>query len=107
MPRSCTICEHPNMEAIDKALVGRASNRSVASLPEVSEAVGRGHKANHLPAEVVMAHAAEEVALADTLLEQVRDLQRRTLDILKGAEGKKRFHSYEPQLWLVEEEDAS
>jgi hypothetical protein len=71
---------------MDEALVGGASNRSVASLYDVSEAAVRRHKANHLPAKLVMAHAAEEVAQADTLLEQVRDLQERALDILDKAE---------------------
>jgi hypothetical protein len=86
VPRSCTICEHPDREAIDEALVGGASNRSVASLYDVSEAAARRHKANHLPAKLVMAQAAEEVAQADTLLGQVRDLQQRALDILDQAE---------------------
>ncbi len=86
MPRSCTICEHLERERIDKALVGDSSNRSVASLYDVSEAAVRRHKANHLPAKLVMAQAAEEVAQADTLLGQVRDLQRRALDILDKAE---------------------
>ena len=86
MPRSCTICEHPEREAIDRTLVGDASNRAVASLYDVSEAAVRRHKANHLPAKLVMAHAAEEVAQADTLLDQVRDLQRRALAILEKAE---------------------
>ncbi len=86
MPRSCTICEHPDKEAMDEALVGGVSNRSLASLFAVSEQALRRHKANHLPAKLVMAHAAEEVAQADTLLEQVRDLQRRALDILDKAE---------------------
>jgi hypothetical protein len=86
MPRSCTICEHPNREAMDEALVGGASNRSLASLYDVSEAAVRRHKAKHLPAKLVMAQAAEEVAQADTLLEQVGDLQERALDILDKAE---------------------
>jgi hypothetical protein len=86
MPRSCTICEHPDREAIDRALVGDASNRSVASLYDVSEAAVRRHKANHLPAKLVMAQAAVEVAEADDLLAQVRDLQARTLAILEAAE---------------------
>jgi hypothetical protein len=86
MPRGCTICEHPNREAMDEALVGGASNRSLASLYDVSEAAVRRHKANHLPAKLVMAHVAEEVAQADILLEQVRDLQRRALEILDKAE---------------------
>jgi hypothetical protein len=87
MPRSCTVCEHPRRGAIDEALVGGASNRSVASLYDASEASVRRHKANHLPAKLVMAKAAEEVAEADDLLSQVQDLQARTLAILEAAEG--------------------
>jgi hypothetical protein len=86
VPRSCTICEHPDREAIDEALVAGSSNLSLSSLFAVSEQALRRHKANHLPAKLVMAQAAEEVAQADTLLEQVRDLQRRALDILDKAE---------------------
>jgi hypothetical protein len=93
MPRSCTICEHPEREAIDQALVGDASNRSVASLYDVSEAAVRRHKGNHLPAKLVMAQAAEEVAQADTLLEQVRNLQSRTLAILEAAEETKQHRT--------------
>ena len=86
MPRSCTVCEHAEREAIDLALVGDSSNLSVSSLFGVSESAVRRHKANHLPAKLVMAQAAEEVAQADDLLGQVRDLQARTLAILEAAE---------------------
>jgi hypothetical protein len=86
MPRSCTICEHPDRDSIDRALVGDSSNLSVSALFGVSESAVRRHKANHLPAKLVMAQAAEEVAQADDLLDQVRDLQTRTLAILKAAE---------------------
>ncbi len=87
MPRSCTVCEHPERGAIDRALVGDASNRSVASLYDVSEAAARRHKANHLPAKLAKAHEAEEVSRADDLLRQVRALQSKTLNILLRAEG--------------------
>jgi hypothetical protein len=86
MPRSCTVCEHPEREVIDRALVGEGSNRSVASLFGVSESAVRRHKSNHLPAKLVMAQAVEEVAEADHLLDQVRSLQARTLAILEAAE---------------------
>ena len=85
MPRSCTVREHLEREAIDKALVGGASNRSLASIYDVSEASARRHKANHLPAKLVMAQQAEEVAEADTLLDQVRTLQGRAYGILDKA----------------------
>jgi hypothetical protein len=93
MPRSCTICEHPTREAIDEALVGGASNRSVASLYDVSEAAVRRHKTNHLPVKLVMAQAAEEVAQADDLLAQLKNLQRRTLAILEDAETTKQHRT--------------
>jgi hypothetical protein len=86
MPRSCTVCEHPKRETIDRKLVGGASNRSVASIYGVSEAAVRRHKANHLPAKLVMAEQAAEVVEANNLLHQVGDLQRRALAILDKAE---------------------
>jgi hypothetical protein len=88
MPRTCTICEHPERETIDRALVGETSNLSVSSLFGVSESAVRRHEANHLAAKLVLAEkAAEEVAQADDLLEQVRDLQSRAYGILDKAEG--------------------
>ena len=86
MPRACTVCDYPERGAIDQALVGNASNRSVASLYDVSEAAVRRHKANQFPAKLVMAQVAEEVAEADSLLDQVRDLQDKALGILAKAE---------------------
>jgi len=41
VPRTCTICEHPEIEAIDRALVGETSNLSVSALYDVSEAAIR------------------------------------------------------------------
>jgi hypothetical protein len=87
VPRSCTVCEHPAREEIDRALVGGASNRSAASLYDVSEAAVRRHKANHLPAKLAMAEQAAEVTEASNLLAQVQDLQDRALAILDKAEG--------------------
>ncbi len=87
MPRTCTICEHPEREAIDRALVGETSNLSISAQFGVSESAARRHKGNHLPAKLAKAHEAEEVAHADNLLGQVRALQSKTLSILLRAEG--------------------
>jgi hypothetical protein len=87
VPRTCSICSHAESEAIDEALVGGgSSNLSVSSLFDVSEAAVRRHKSNHLPAKLVLAHEAGEVATADNLLVKVQDLQCRTLTILDKAE---------------------
>jgi len=45
------------------------------------------HEENHLPATLAKAKEAEEVAHADDLLADVRDLQARTLAILEAVEG--------------------
>jgi hypothetical protein len=73
MPRRCSVCTHPDRENIDEALVGATAIS--AKYRDISEdALGR-HKANHLPSKLVMAEKAKEVAQADSLLDQVRDLQ--------------------------------
>jgi hypothetical protein len=47
----------------------------------------RATRTNHLPATLVKAQEAQEVAHADDLLEEVRSLQSRALAILGTAEG--------------------
>jgi len=49
MPRSCTICDHPQRTAIDKALVAGEVMRNVALRFAISFAALQRHKANHLP----------------------------------------------------------
>jgi len=44
------------------------------------------HKTEHLPAHLLKAREVEDVARADDLLEQVRNLQTHALDILERAE---------------------
>jgi hypothetical protein len=86
VPRSCTVCTHPDRAKIDEALVGGVAFPALVAEYRVSKDSLSRHKANHLPAKLVMAQAAEEVAQADTLLGQVRDLQSRALTILGKAE---------------------
>jgi hypothetical protein len=86
MPRRCTVCDHPERHSIDQALVGGAPYRSVAKRFELSESAVYRHKTEHLPAHLLKARKAEEVAQADDLLEQVRHLQIHALDILGRAE---------------------
>ncbi|MGI8423365.1 MAG: hypothetical protein ACR2NO_04530 [Chloroflexota bacterium] len=91
MTMTCTVCRHPERTAIERALVAGESVRSVASRyvtkqrPLGHMALFR-HKDEHLPAALVKAHAAAEVAHADDLLAQVRMLQGRASGILDRAE---------------------
>jgi hypothetical protein len=86
MPRRCTVCDHPERHGIDEALVSGAPYRTVAKRFVLSESAVYRHKTEHLPAQLLKAREVEEVAQADDLLEQVRGLQDRALDILERAE---------------------
>lgn len=100
MPRVCTICEHPEREAIDRALVAGDANTRLSSVFAVSEQALRRHKAAHLPARLVLAEKAAEVADADNLLGQVGDLQRRTMAVLEAAEAS---HEHRTALAAIRE----
>jgi hypothetical protein len=87
MPRSCTVCTHPERAEVDQALVAGVSAAEIAGrYRTIRERAIRRHRSNHLPERLAKAHEAEEVAQADELLKQVRDLQVRALDILDKAE---------------------
>ncbi len=86
MARTCTICSHPQREAIDQALVAGGAMRPLAALYRVSPDAIERHAAAHLPQALSKAQDAAEVAHADDLLGQLKDLQGRTLSILTQAE---------------------
>jgi len=80
------VCDHPERHSIDEALVTGTPYRSVAKRFGLSESAVYRHKVEHLPAHLLKAEEAKEVAQADDLLEQVKHLQGRALDILERAE---------------------
>jgi hypothetical protein len=86
VPRRCTVCDHPERHSIDKAFVSGAPYRSVAKRFGLSESSVYRHKTEHLPAYLLKAREAEEMAQAEDLLEQVRTLQTHALGILERAE---------------------
>lgn len=86
MPRTCTVCQHPDRPAIDAALLAGEPFRHIAARTGTSTGALQRHKEEHLPIALVHAKEVEQVAQADDLLAQVRDLQRRTLRILDDAE---------------------
>lgn len=79
------MCAHAARTAIDKALAGGASNRSLASLHDVSEAAVRRHAGNHLPARVARAQEAEDVREALDVIKQLKAINAASLHILKEA----------------------
>lgn len=99
MPRSCSICEHDDLEEINAALASNERIRTIADRWSVSKTALMRHRNEHLPVSVIEAQEAkdaeakeaeakdaEEDAPADELLDQVLDLQKHALDILQEAE---------------------
>jgi hypothetical protein len=89
MPMTCTICNGPHREAIDKALVAGTPYRHIASQFGTSTGALQRHKKEHLPEALIKAKDVQEIAHGDALVAQMTDLNRRTLRILENAEKEK------------------
>lgn len=85
MPRTCTICNHPEHGAINGALVAGEAFRNIARRFGTSPAALYRHKKTDLPETLVKAARIAEVAQADTLLDRLKLLHRETAAILKEA----------------------
>jgi hypothetical protein len=85
MPRTCTVCVHPEATGINQALVAGKACREIAALYRVSPDAVERHAANHLPQTLARAKAAEDVAWADDLLGEARRLKEITNHMLARA----------------------
>lgn len=88
MARKCSVCSHPEVDAINEALISGVSYRRIATQYGLTEASVRRHKSAHLPAALVKASEASQVASADDLLSQIKALQAKALAILDRNLGK-------------------
>jgi len=86
MTRVCTVCSHENRAGIDFALLSVTAVRSIKNLNGLTHPSVIRHRENHLPTTLLKAQEAEEIADADNLLAEIRDLQRKTYGILEKAE---------------------
>ena len=84
--RRCTVCAHPDRPAIDQAMVNRRPFRDIARHFGIGKDAAVRHHDACLPAELTKAKAAEETARADDLLEQVRALRTKSLQLMLAAE---------------------
>lgn len=82
MPRTCTICNHPQRDAIDLALLAGEAYRHIAARFDTSTASLQRHK-DHLPGQLAKAHEAAEVVKAGTLLDRLKELNSDTREILR------------------------
>jgi len=87
MPRECTVCGHPERDAIEDAFIDGTPKRRIAAQYGVSEQAVRRHIREHLPALLSLARDAERAARADSLLDRIEALQSRTEAALLRVEG--------------------
>ena len=85
MPRTCLACSSPERVAIDKALVAGEPFRNIAERVSISPAGLFRHK-NHVANAIDKAQAEYEEHLGETLLDEMRRVQRKAWELLARTE---------------------
>ncbi len=85
MARPCTVCRHAERQAIDKALAAGEPCQAVARRFGISADATERHRKAHLPAAILKAQEAADVAAGDQLFDQVKRQQQRAEDLYNEA----------------------
>jgi hypothetical protein len=85
MTRVCTVCTHPQREAIDRALIAGEPYRDIARRQNISKDAIARHKSDHLPPAMVKAAEVEDVAHALDVVQQLKAINVAALHVLKEA----------------------
>lgn len=85
--RTCSICPRTDRERIDAALVTGSPLRAIAGQTGTSKSALERHRP-HVTERMALAHEAQEVAAADTVLAKVRGLERTARHLLEKSERK-------------------
>jgi len=96
MTRTCTVCGHPERQAIDKALVAQEPYRHIAERYGLSNAALVRHKADHVLAEIVAAWQAERQANGLELASELRGWMDTIGKLLRACDE-----------WLTDPDDAT
>jgi hypothetical protein len=88
MPRTCTICGHPQRAAIEAALVSGMALRNIAKQNGLSATALFRHKEEHIAAAVAQAQEARAEAQALDVVKQLKAINATAMAIL--AEARKR-----------------
>ena len=78
MPRTCTICRHPQKAEIDEALLAGTPFRNIAKRYGTSSAALVRHKSKDLPAALVKAKQVSEEVSAESLYDRLHAINRET-----------------------------
>ncbi len=87
MPRTCLACASPQRTAIDRALVAGEPLRNIAKRVSISAAGLLRHKA-HASRAIAKAAERREEHLGDSLLDEMRRVQRKAWELLAKTEAE-------------------
>ena len=90
MPRTCSVCAHPSLSEIDKALVTRRSYCARSRSFSVGRDALRRHTKEHLPDRLNKASEHEDVREALDVGAQLKAINGASLAIVKEARQLKR-----------------
>ncbi len=83
---ACTVCSHPDREAIDQALAGGSDNATVATAHGLKKDAVRRHRHNHLSAALKAVATRRERAGARKAVDRLEELHVRATALLDTAE---------------------
>lgn len=86
MPQICGVCRLPDRQEVEKALIAGEPLRNIAERFGTSAAAMFRHKSAHLPAKLVKAEGAREVAEAGALLTQLETIAKEARRLAMKAE---------------------
>ena len=85
MPGSSTVASHPRIDEVNAMLVDGATHRAVADRFGLSKSAVTRHAKNGLPKSMVRAREAREVASADALVAELKELKDSAVAVLDKA----------------------
>ena len=85
MPRTCTICTHPERSSIDASFVAGTPYRSIAKQFGASEAAMYRHTAEHIQQAIQQTQIAKEEAQSIDVIKQLKTINAVTIAILNEA----------------------
>ena len=94
MARRCTVCSHPERDAIDRAIVDGQPIRAIARQFGISKDAVYRHSLRHLPETVRNAHALREAKHADELLDRVETLVSEAEGLLTFGKDKEQAKAW-------------
>jgi len=84
VPQKCTICAHTEATEINQHLLDKVPHRTLAKAYGVTAAALQRHQ-QHIPAQLVRAQEAREIASAEVLMGRVANLNTKAEDVYKRA----------------------